>query len=58
MFLKYTFSELFTARINRFSFNADSEYDISFEPNRSFLTKHRLKRITKCTKAVSRNQTV
>ena len=25
-------------------FNADSEYDISFEPNCSFLTKHRLKR--------------
>ena len=24
-------------------FNADSEYDISFEPNRSFLTKHCLK---------------
>ena len=58
MFLKKTFSELFTARINRLSFNADSECDISFESNRSFLTKHRLKRVTKCTKAVSRNQIV
>ena len=36
-------------------FNADSEYDISFEPNRSFLTKHCLKKVSKCTKTVSRN---
>ena len=37
-------------------FNADSEYGISFEPNRSFLTKHCLKKVSKCTKTVSRNQ--
>ena len=37
-------------------FNADSEYDISFEPNRSFLTKHCLKKVSKCRKTVSRNQ--
>ena len=30
-------------------FKADSEYDISFEPNRSFLTKHCLKKVSKCT---------
>jgi hypothetical protein len=33
-------------------FNADSEYDISFEPNRSFLTKHCLKKVSKYTKTV------
>jgi len=37
-------------------FNADSEYDIRFEPNRSFLTKHCLKKVSKCTKTVSRKQ--
>ena len=30
--------------MNRLSFNADSESDISFEPNRSFLTKNCLKK--------------
>ena len=37
-------------------FNADSEYDISFEPNRSFLTKYCLKKVLKCTKTASRKQ--
>jgi hypothetical protein len=37
-------------------FNADSEYDIIFEPNHSFLTKHCLKKVLKFTKTVSRNQ--
>ena len=37
-------------------FNADSEYDISFEANRSSLTRHCLKKVSKCTKTVSRNQ--
>ena len=37
-------------------FNADFESDISFEPNCSFLTKHRLKKVSKCTKTASRNQ--
>jgi hypothetical protein len=36
--------------------NADSEYDISFEPNRSFLTKSFLNKVPKCTKTVSRDQ--
>ena len=35
---------------------ADSESDISFETNRSFLTKHRLKKVSKCAKTASRNQ--
>ena len=37
-------------------FKADSEYDISFESNRSLLTKHCLKKVSKCAKTVSRNQ--
>jgi hypothetical protein len=37
-------------------FNADSEYDTGFEPNRSFLTKYCLEKVSKCTKTVSRNQ--
>jgi hypothetical protein len=37
-------------------FDADAESDLSFEPNRSFLTKHCLKKVPKCTKTASRNQ--
>ena len=40
---KEIFSELFKTYMNRLNFNVDSEYDISFEPNRGFLTKHCLK---------------
>ena len=29
-------------------FNVDSEYNISFEPNSSFLTKHCLKKVSNC----------
>ena len=39
-------------------FNADSEYDISFEPNRRFLTKSCLNKVSKCSKTVSRDQCV
>ena len=56
-FKKIFFSELFKTYMQIDSiFNADSEYDISFEPNRSFLTKHCLKKVSKCTKTASRNQ--
>ena len=37
-------------------FNADSEYDISFEPNCSFWTNICLNRVSKCTKTASRDQ--
>ena len=37
-------------------FKADSEYDISFEPNRSLLTKSYLNKVSKWTKTVSRDQ--
>jgi hypothetical protein len=37
-------------------FNADFEYDISFEPNRSFLSKSGLNRVPKFTKPISRDQ--
>ena len=53
---KILFSELFTTYKNRYNFYADSESDISFEPNRSFLTKHRLKKVLKCIKTASRNR--
>ena len=56
-FSKKNFSQNYLKHIWTDSvFNADSESDISFEPNRSFLTKHGLKKISKCTKTVSRNQ--
>ncbi len=34
-------------------FNADSEYDIGFEPNRSFLTKSCLKKVSNTQKLYS-----
>ena len=37
-------------------FKADSEYYISFESNCSFLTKSCLKKVSKCTKTVSWDQ--
>jgi hypothetical protein len=37
-------------------FRADSEYDINFESNHSFLTKSCLKKVSKRTKTVSRDQ--
>ena len=37
-------------------FNADSEYDISFELNCSFLTKHCLEKVPKWTKTASQKQ--
>ena len=56
-FQKKYFSQNYLKHISIDSvFKADSEYDISFEPNRSFLTKHCLKKVSKCTKTVSRKQ--
>ena len=44
-FFKNIFSQNYPQHIQIYSvFNADSESDISFEPNRSFLTKHCLKK--------------
>ena len=56
-FQKKYFSQNYLKHISIDSvFNADSEYDISFEPNRSFLTKICLNKVSKCTKTVSRDQ--
>jgi hypothetical protein len=56
-FQKKYFSQNYLKHISIDSiFNADSEYDIGFEPNRSFLTKHCLEKVSKCTKTVTRNQ--
>ena len=52
-----TFSQNYSQHIEIDSFlNADSESDISFEQNRSFRTKHRLTKVSKCTKTASRNE--
>ena len=56
-FSKNNFSQNYLKDISIDSvFNADSEYDISFEPNRSFLTKHCLKKSQNAPSTVSRNQ--
>ena len=39
-------------------FNADSEYDISFEPNRSFLTESGLRKVSNTPSTVFRDQCV
>ena len=39
-------------------FNADFEYDISFEPNRSFLTKSCLRKVSNTPSTVFRDQCV
>ena len=50
-FFQKTFSQNYLKHISTGSvFEADSEYDISLEPNRSFSTKHCLKKISKCKK--------
>ena len=57
IFSKKYFSQNYPQHIEIDSvFNADSESDISFELNRSFLTKYCLKKVSKCTKTASRKQ--
>ena len=57
IFSKKYFSQNYPQNIEIDSvFNADSESDISFELNRSFLTKYCLEKVSKCTKTASRKQ--
>ena len=56
-FQKKYFSQNYLKHISINSvFNADSEYDISFEPNRSFLTKNCLKKVSNTLSTVFRDQ--
>ena len=53
-FQKKYFSQNYLKHISIDSvFNADSEYDISFEPNRSFLTQSCLKKVSSTRKLYS-----
>ena len=58
VFQKKYFSQNYLKHISPIDsvFNADSEYNISIEPNRHFLTKSCLNKVSKCTKTISRDQ--